>query len=713
MSRPITPLLAFDIGTRKVAGVVAEPSGRGLKVLAARVLEHPDRAMLDGQIHKMEAVATVVAQIKAELEEITGLSFTEAAVAAAGRALLTEFSVQTRRFPYPTVITHDEIRDLELSAARAAQSSVRASGNQKELHCVGFSPVRYFLDHEVLDSLEGHCGREISVEMLTTFLPRQVVNSLMTVLRRAGLTARTLTLEPIAAMEATIPADMRRMNLALVDVGAGTSDIAITREGSVCAYAMVTQAGDEITENLCDHYLLDFVEAERIKRSLGTAGKESLEFITIFGQRHSLLAEEILQTLLPAIRKLAKEIADSIRSLNASVPRAIIMVGGGSATPRLGVLLAEELGLEPRRVGIRGPETILDLENTTGVLGGIEGVTPLGIALTSLRGQGLRFINAEVNGQSVQMLGLTSLPTVFDALLSAGCELKSLHARPGEAKTYTLAGKLMTLPGTVGVPGWITVNGSPGNLDTSLGSGTKVELIEARHGENAVLLPEMIPRPSGPVGCFINDQQYDLELVLIHHGQPAEEGKMLPDRAELEWISKHTLAELAPELNTGCQAKGEFTVRINGQVRSFQEKGVTIKANDYVVDANYRPHANDRIEWRNQNSTGICLQELIEELPQSRCITVVVNGETRILDAGGGRILIDGRPAARDDYVPKNSDIVIEHTKEHLPILSWVLEGLNLNSPAEAGPIKMKVDGKEAGFTTPLQDGAQVEISFG
>ncbi|MCK5219559.1 rod shape-determining protein, partial [bacterium] len=578
----------------------------GLKILAARVLEHPDRAMLDGQVHKMEAVAAVVARIKTELEEITGLSFAEAAVAAAGRALLTEFSVQTRRFSYPTVITHDEIRDLELSAARTAQSSVRAMGNQKELHCVGFSPVRYFLDQEALVSLEGHCGREISVEMLTTFLPRQVVNSLMTVLRRAGLTARTLTLEPIAAMEAVIPADLRRMNLALVDVGAGTSDIAITREGSVCAYAMVTQAGDEITEDLCDHYLLDFVEAERIKRSIETAGKEPLEFTTIFGQGRNLPAGEILQTLLPGIRRLAKEIADSIRRLNSSVPRAIVMVGGGSATPRLGELLAEELGLEPGRVGIRGPETILDLKNATGVLIGIEGVTPLGIALTSLRGKGLRFINAEVNGQSVQMLGLTGLPTVFDALLSAGCELKSLHARPGKAMTYTLAGKLMTLPGTSGAPGRITVNGSPASLDTSLQSGSKVEMMEARHGKDAVLLPKKIPRPSEPAGCLINDRHYDLELVLLHQGLMVEEESILPDRAKLEWVSKHTLAELVPELNMDYPANSDFTIRINGQSQSFQGKRMTIKVNNYTVDANYRARANDRIEWCGHNSADFC-----------------------------------------------------------------------------------------------------------
>ena len=67
-----------------------------------------------------------------------------------------------------------------------------------------------------------------------------------------------LTLEPIAAINVLIPPSMRRLNVALVDIGAGTSDIAITDAGTVIAYGMVPIAGDEVTEAISDHYLLDF-----------------------------------------------------------------------------------------------------------------------------------------------------------------------------------------------------------------------------------------------------------------------------------------------------------------------------------------------------------------------------------------------------------------------------------------------------------------------
>ncbi len=77
-----------------------------------------------------------------------------------------------------------------------------------------------------------------------------------------------MTLEPIAAINVLIPSSMRRLNVALVDIGAGTSDIAITDENTVTAYGMVPIAGDEVTEAISDHFLLDFPDAERVKKEL-------------------------------------------------------------------------------------------------------------------------------------------------------------------------------------------------------------------------------------------------------------------------------------------------------------------------------------------------------------------------------------------------------------------------------------------------------------
>ncbi|MGP4062610.1 hypothetical protein [Halobacillus sp. H74] len=81
-----------------------------------------------------------------------------------------------------------------------------------------------------------------------------IVESLLSPLQRADLEMEALTLEPIAAIQVLIPTSTRRLNVALVDRGAGTSDIAITADGTISAYGMAPSAGDEITEAISDEY---------------------------------------------------------------------------------------------------------------------------------------------------------------------------------------------------------------------------------------------------------------------------------------------------------------------------------------------------------------------------------------------------------------------------------------------------------------------------
>src|SRR5699024_10199971 len=135
-------------------------------------------------------------------------------------------------------------------------------------HCVGYSVLHYYIDDERIGSLRDQSGKEAGVEIITTFLPKVVIESLLAALERADLNMKALTLEPIAAIHVLVPQSMRRLNVALIDIGAGTSDIAISSDGTVTAYGMVSVAGDEFTEAISDAYLLDFKEAERVKQQV-------------------------------------------------------------------------------------------------------------------------------------------------------------------------------------------------------------------------------------------------------------------------------------------------------------------------------------------------------------------------------------------------------------------------------------------------------------
>ena len=99
-------------------------------------------------------------------------------------------------------------------------------------------------------------------------------------------------MEPIAASSVVVLPGMRKLNIALVDIGAGTSDVAISRDGSIFAYGMVPMAGDEITEKICEIYLLEFTDGERVKRQLSTKDKVTVD--NVLGKTLDVQTSEIL-----------------------------------------------------------------------------------------------------------------------------------------------------------------------------------------------------------------------------------------------------------------------------------------------------------------------------------------------------------------------------------------------------------------------------------
>src|SRR5699024_10070727 len=112
--------------------------------------------------------------------------------------------------------SEEEIRHLELSAVQQALTMLTEEATTKfsDYHCVGYSVLHYKLDGEPIVSLLDQVGEVASVEVIATFLPKVVVESLLAALERANLTMRALTLEPIAAIHVLVPESMRRLNVA-------------------------------------------------------------------------------------------------------------------------------------------------------------------------------------------------------------------------------------------------------------------------------------------------------------------------------------------------------------------------------------------------------------------------------------------------------------------------------------------------------------------
>ena len=421
----MSTIFALDIGTRKIAGLLMEQEAQQYTVHHVVIKEQLPNAMQDGQIHDIPKVAQVIREVAAEISTHTSEPITEAVVAAAGRSLRTQRGQATIKLPLNQEITWEFLGELELSAVQDALSQTSQYRVQTAVDtylCVGYSVVQKYLDDQPIENLVGHQGYSASVEVIATFLPRIVVDSLMTALRLAGLGIQSLTLEPIAAMHAVIPPSMRMLNLALVDVGAGTSDIAITADGTVKAFGMIPQAGDLITRITADHYLLDFMEAEQVKRQLNT--NSVIRYTDALGNRLEVSQEEVLALIQPAVATLAHKISNEISALNDGAPKGVILIGGGSLTPHLDREIAKYLQLPDNLVRIRDRASLSNIRGANEYLGP-QLVTPICIGCNHLDQLAMKLQKVTVNGKTVHFLRLSDA-TVGDALLNAGYEIDRL-----------------------------------------------------------------------------------------------------------------------------------------------------------------------------------------------------------------------------------------------------------------------------------------------
>lgn len=707
-------VFALDIGTRKVAGLLADVGPGGYSVRDVEVEEHAQRAMLDGQIHDVDLVADVVGRVAARLSERAGVPLTDAAVAAAGRSLKTIRHKLTREISPLAEVTPETVFATELEAVQAAETMLRApdqADSDIAMHCVGYSTVAHFLDGSLIANLVGQHGNQIGVEIIATFLPRVVLDSMATVLQRAGLELASLTLEPIAAISVVIPPTMRRLNLALVDIGAGTSDIAITAAGAVTAYGMVPVAGDEVTEALCEKYLLDFPVGEQVKRAL--SGNASISFADVLGTEHHLTSAEIQDSLSGCVDDLAGQIAAEIVRLNGKSPQAVMLVGGGALTPGLAERLAAYLELPAGRVAIQGRELLKTLVGQTGCLQGPDCITPIGIALMARERQSFGFNNAYVNGRLVRLVSVNR-GTVADALLAAGIKVRHLHGRPGPALTVEVNGKPQFIRGTLGSTGAVRVNDQPATLETTVRDRDRIQVVPGEEGAPGTgRVSDVVPRQAKK-RIILDGGPVDLEPVVLMNGTRVTMDTPLLEGAKITHRGVATVGDCLVHLGLDDPRRASAVLHytFNGVPRVKKVEHYRVAVNGVAAGPDTAVNDGDTVSVETGRS-GIRLADLLgSERGERRAIIVEVNGRRAEVPLSDPVCLINGSAADPDTYVRNGDSVTV--TWPGAPIFTDLFKIVDISTePLSRGQrLKMLVNGARAEFTTMIHDGDRVELAW-
>lgn len=539
-------VFGLDIGTRNVVGTVGyQTDDKEFVVTAQYVKEHETRAMLDGQIHDIGRVAKTIKEVKDELEKQTGQPLEEVCIAAAGRVLKTVTTHVEYEYAQESVVTGEDVHTLDLLGIEKAQEALKeVNDTSYKFYCVGYSTVKFFLNDEVFISLEGHKVNKIGEDIIVTFLPEDVVDGLYAAVGQVGLSVANMTLEPIAAINVAIPENYRMLNIALVDVGAGTSDISITRDGSIIAYGMIPHAGDELTEVIVQHFLVDFNMAESIK--LQSTTSDTVTYKDIMSIEHTIPAKDVWDVAAPVVDNIAQEVSAKIRELNGDkTVSACFVVGGGGKIHGFTEKLAEDLDLPQERVALRGEEVLGDVTfEQEDIKKDPLLVTPIGICL-NYYDQRNNFIMVRFNGERIKLYDNNRL-TIVDAALQAGFPNDELFPKRGTPINFTVNGVARLVRGEAGEGAVVTMNGKPASINTPLEPNSEIIIEPSTAGDAAEYKISQLDEYNHSVITFIiNGRRVSCPRFVQVNGRLEPEDYSIRENDVIETRNYYTVRQIA------------------------------------------------------------------------------------------------------------------------------------------------------------------------
>lgn len=344
-------VVGLDIGTTKVCTVVGHGDAQG-KLTVDGVGIVPSRGMKKGVVIDVE---DTVNAIRDSVERASHMAGVEVRSVIAG--VTGEHVQSSNRNGSVTVSAEDNVisqSDIERVLQAAAMD---VPPDREIIHSL---PRDFTVDgHRGVRRPVGMCGQRLEVETHVVTGTASFLNNIVQCVERAGLSAEALVLEPIATSEAVATPDERELGVALIDIGGGTSDIAVFADGSIVYSAVIPVGGNHVTRDISIGLRTPFEIAERLKIERGVASPsliphgEALEVMTAgSGERLRLpraVLGEIIEARMIELFEMARD-SMGVSRLQKRVPAGVILSGGGALLP--GALeLAQQVFDLPVRLG--------------------------------------------------------------------------------------------------------------------------------------------------------------------------------------------------------------------------------------------------------------------------------------------------------------------------------------------------------------------------
>lgn len=712
-------VFGLDIGTRSIVGTVGYKNKSRFVVVAQTSKEHETRAMLDGQIHDIHAVGETIKEVVEVLEEKIGEPLKQVSIAAAGRVLKTVTTHADINFPEDKIITNEDIYALDSAAIERAYEQFQIENKtDMKFYCVGYSVVKYYMNGYLIGNLESHKAKSIGVDLIATFLPDDVVDGLYRAVEYAGLEVANLTLEPIAAIEVAIPEMYRMLNIGLIDVGAGTSDISITKDGSIIAYGMLPIAGDSLTEVIARHCLVDFTTAEEIKKGISIS--DTVEYKDIMGLPQTITKEQVLEICKEPIVQMAKQAAEKLLELNGDKPvSAVFVVGGGGKIQGYTDYVAEYLGIPKERCAVRGGEVMdkIDFLETDVVKDSLL-VTPIGICLNFYE-KSNNFIFVTFNDVRIKLYDNNKL-SIVDAAMQAEFPNDGLFPKRGQSLTFTIDGKQKVIRGEAGEAAVITLNGEPADIHTPIRRNDLIVVKESTAGKKAEMEIGKLPEFSSNIGIFVNNKKVDFPKFASVNGQLQSAFYSIGEGDKIEMLNYYTVRQIVEFMDVILDKN--MNVYVNNQIADLDTKVYENFSVIWTLEKLELPEVEteeENIQFPKESSTdtgeSVTGKEGISEKKEERIEAVVVENAQPAKENKDSHGKENGLQSNENGEITtihitvNKTPLTLSGKKDYIYVDVFDYIDFDLSKP-QGTSVETLLNGETAGFTQLLSDGDVLDI---
>jgi len=343
-------VVGLDIGTAKVCAVVGEMTEQGIEVIGMG--SHPSQGLRKGVVVNIESTVASVKKAVEEAELMAGCDIHTVFVGIAGGHIKSFNSHGV------VAVKNQEVSQRDVERVIDAAKAVAIPLDREVLHIL---PQEYIIDDQ--DGIREPLGMsgvrlEARVHIVTGAVTsaQNIVKSC----NRAGLNVADIVLEPLASAEAVLTDEERELGVALIDMGGGTTDLAIFHDGTVKHTAVLAIGGNHVTGDIAAGLRTPFVDAEQIKQRYGfarasmAAGDERVEVPGLGGQGSGTVSRQILCEIIePRMDELFELVQKEIvKSGFEGVLVSGAVLTGGSMLLTGAIEMAEGSFRMPTRLGV-------------------------------------------------------------------------------------------------------------------------------------------------------------------------------------------------------------------------------------------------------------------------------------------------------------------------------------------------------------------------